>query len=1040
MEDREVVSEVAIAAVEKAPTEAIEEVDAAATADVVNRRSLRPARAAQCQCQFGRLMSQATPMLRTQYRESISEYQARVSLHHGTTDCDRPNSVLPPDAEVQKIEDNLAIAVAKLPRDLSIEFPPRPGYGGDGKKIVLRVNYFNLSLLAKDMVLYRYDVATSDSDKRPKLDEDDDNNKVAKGKRRRLMDMLLEDPKFGNSIRASDGSATIVTNRALQLEQSEWVGSIALPRPGEDPFPPEQVSDSAELKAARKRNTVRFRLVLAGKVNVGELMKYLTSQRPGGHYAGTESLIQLLNILICRIPSADPFMCDVGRNQYFPLPGNLLNLREHQELGGGLEAVRGYFSSVRPATGRLLVNLNVKSAAFYKHGKLLDLVKEFLRGKDASDASSAELKELEAFLFHLRVETTYRKPRDSEGRPVQGKLKTKIHLIQGFARDPRFGNSRNVKFSFTLGRGGAKQTKTVEDYFREQNEITLREWKQPVLMLGTVDDPSYLPMELCSVRPGQPVRRLLSGPQTTEMLRFAARRPNANAESIEGIGDAPGFARLTFGLDSNAQPNTTRPLGFAVSSDMITVNARILNSPSLLYTKPGSKAQFVETPRFGSWNLANKAFQSPGTFKKFGMLVINYSGDRGMALRGSADELRKTFEGTLRGYGIRFMDTLNTKSIEIPRPTKDNRISINETLESTFRGAQKFAADVLLIILKENDNWVYSRIKFYCDIKAGIHTICSVGSKIENPKGQEMYMGNVALKFNIKGNGVAHIIKSSDLAQTSHFDDSTMLMGIDVTHPSPGSVEGAPSIAAVVASKDKYLCHYPGSVGLQKGRVEMVGDLANMVTERLQCWQRFNGNKLPTKIIIYRDGVSEGQFDQVLQHELVAVRSACTAVYAGKPSPKLTLIVCNKRHNTRAFPTKKDDADERNGFNCKPGTVFDRGITQPKYWEFFLQAHPSLQGSAKSARYIVLLDNIGFGKDEIQNFTHNLCYLFNRATKAVSVCPPAYYADLLCERGRAYLHSTMMENSDNRNATFNKKDAEWTGGVHANLRDSTWYI
>ena len=33
----------------------------------------------------------------------------------------------------------------------------------------------------------------------------------------------------------------------------------------------------------------------------------------------------------------------------------------------------------------------------------------------------------------------------------------------------------------------------------------------------------------------------------------------------------------------------------------------------------------------------------------------------------------------------------------------------------------------------------------------------------------------------------------------------------------------------------------------------------------------------------------------------------------------------------------------------------------------------------------------------------SLCYLYGRATKAVSICPPAYYADILCERGRCYL-------------------------------------
>ncbi|OBT44143.1 hypothetical protein VE00_04788 [Pseudogymnoascus sp. WSF 3629] len=38
----------------------------------------------------------------------------------------------------------------------------------------------------------------------------------------------------------------------------------------------------------------------------------------------------------------------------------------------------------------------------------------------------------------------------------------------------------------------------------------------------------------------------------------------------------------------------------------------------------------------------------------------------------------------------------------------------------------------------------------------------------------------------------------------------------------------------------------------------------------------------------------------------------------------------------------------------------------------------------------------------LEELTHNICYFFARATNAVSICPPAYYADLACERARCY--------------------------------------
>lgn len=45
---------------------------------------------------------------------------------------------------------------------------------------------------------------------------------------------------------------------------------------------------------------------------------------------------------------------------------------------------------------------------------------------------------------------------------------------------------------------------------------------------------------------------------------------------------------------------------------------------------------------------------------------------------------------------------------------------------------------------------------------------------------------------------------------------STMMVGIDVTHPGMGTQEGTPSIAAVVASVDNKFVQFPASLRIQK--------------------------------------------------------------------------------------------------------------------------------------------------------------------------------------------------------------------------------
>ena len=73
----------------------------------------------------------------------------------------------------------------------------------------------------------------------------------------------------------------------------------------------------------------------------------------------------------------------------------------------------------------------------------------------------------------------------------------------------------------------------------------------------------------------------------------------------------------------------------------------------------------------------------------------------------------------------------------------------------------------------------------------------------------------------------------------------TMLMGIDVTHPGPGSVKGTPSIAAVVASYEIEFAQYPASMGIQETKKEVLTilflfnhRLFKICTRWSQIWQR----------------------------------------------------------------------------------------------------------------------------------------------------------------------------------------------------------
>lgn len=76
----------------------------------------------------------------------------------------------------------------------------------------------------------------------------------------------------------------------------------------------------------------------------------------------------------------------------------------------------------------------------------------------------------------------------------------------------------------------------------------------------------------------------------------------------------------------------------------------------------------------------------------------------------------------------------------------------------------------------------------------------------------------------------------------------------------------------VVGSMDAHPSRYCATVRVQRPRQEVIQDLASMVRELLIQFYKSTRYK-PTRIIFYRDGVSEGQFRQVSNHSLTTLQT-----------------------------------------------------------------------------------------------------------------------------------------------------------------------
>ncbi|KAJ4211449.1 hypothetical protein NW757_014809, partial [Fusarium falciforme] len=245
----------------------------------------------------------------------------------------------------------------------------------------------------------------------------------------------------------------------------------------------------------------------------------------------------------------------------------------------------------------------------------------------------------------------------------------------------------------------------------------------------------------------------------------------------------------------------------------------------------------------------------------------------------------------------KFQDALRKTGIVVNPPAPGRQLVLRDQddpeLDNVFMLAAK-SLNLLFIILPDTIP-LYNRIKHCGDVKYGIQTICAVGHKIAKERGQDQYFANVALKFNLKLGGNNQLLDKQRLGIIN--EDKTMVVGIDVTHPSPGSSSRAPSIAGMVASVDRWLGQWPAVLQVQAGaRQEMVTDLSDMLKSRLQLWKTKEYHQfLPENILVYRDGVSEGQYDKVVNEQLPRLRKACTEVYPASDQkrglPHFTIVI-----------------------------------------------------------------------------------------------------------------------------------------------------
>lgn len=314
--------------------------------------------------------------------------------------------------------------------------------------------------------------------------------------------------------------------------------------------------------------------------------------------------------------------------------------------------------------------------------------------------------------------------------------------------------------------------------FAEYN-IRLRQPDIPLVDVGGANK-NYLPAEVLEILPGQAFKGKLTDEHTSNMITAACKPPNVNANAIVGRG-------LTeLGFRDNASP--LRGFGVAIGTEMAVVPGRILMAPGIKYGQG--------TPRVderASWNLRDVKFAVGGRLEKWCVLLVHDGNQRDEFESVHDSELRQIISGFQKMCRTSGMQVSNEEPMytECTLPRKDGNDPTRGKSVQAVRAcltSMKAKPTAILVLLSSGDKHVYAGIKHLCDSYLDVTTVCVHSAKIRKEKGQLQYFANVALKLNMKMGGVNH--RLDDRSMKWFQEQPTMLVGMDVTHPGPGSTKG----------------------------------------------------------------------------------------------------------------------------------------------------------------------------------------------------------------------------------------------------------
>nr|XP_017199343.2 piwi-like protein 4 [Oryctolagus cuniculus] len=493
---------------------------------------------------------------------------------------------------------------------------------------------------------------------------------------------------------------------------------------------------------------------------------------------------------------------------------------------------------------------------------------------------------------------------------------------------------------------------TYVDYYKEQYDITLSDLNQPVLvsLLKSKRNDSaearvvHLIPELC----------FLTGLSDQATSDFQLMKAVAEETRLSPMGRQQRLARLADDIQRNKDARFELETWGLHFGSQVSLTGRVVPPEKILLQdhicQPMSAADWSKDIR---------------TCK----ILSAQSLEKWLLLCGSrAENVMENFLSCLRRVGSSMGFGVGYPKI----------IKVQENPAAFLRAIQQHVdpgVQLVMCILPSNQKNYYDSIKKYLSTDCPVPSQCVLVRTL-NKQGMMMSIATkIAMQMTCKLGGELWAVEIPL--------KSLMVVGIDVCKD---AFSKNMAVVGFVASVNPQVTRWFSRCILQRTTADVADCLKVFMTGALNKWYKYN-HSLPARVIVYRDGVGDGQLKTINEYEVPQLLSTVTESHS---NTRLSVVVVRKRCMPRFFT-------ERNHTLQNPplGTVVDSEATRHEWYDFYLISQTACRGTVNPTYYNVIYDDNGLKPDHMQRLTFKMCHLYYNWQGLISIPAPCQYAHKL---------------------------------------------